>query len=60
MSYNVTADLSGLLTDGTGTVRQFSAQIRDEVVGKTAVSKGFSHFVMPPWSAVLVTYEKAR
>jgi len=58
VSYNVTADLSGLLADGVGTVRQFSADVRDDVIGKTAVVKGISKLAAPAWSAVLVTYTK--
>ena len=55
-SYIATADLSGLLTEGAGTIRSFSAAARDTVIGRTALRKGRSTFTVAPWSAVLVTY----
>jgi len=58
--YSITADLSGLLSEGTGTIRQFSADVRDDVVGKTTLAKGVSKFTAPPWSAVLVTCGATR
>lgn len=59
VTYNARADLSGLLTKGTGAVRQFNTEVRDEIVGQTAVEDGVSRFAVPPRSVVLVTYEGA-
>ncbi len=56
--YHVTADLSGLLREGTGEIRHFSATLRDEPAGQTAITDGASEFGVPPYSVVLVTYEK--
>ncbi len=58
VSYHIRADLSGLLEDGTGTIRRFSAQARDEVIGQTSAAQGLSQFPAPPRSATLVTYEE--
>ena len=60
VSYEVRADLSGLVDNGTGEIRQFSAEVRDEVVGETTVADGASEFGVPPYSVVLVTYGRAR
>jgi hypothetical protein len=57
VSYHITADLSGLLSDGTGEIRHFSATVRDEAVGKTDLTDGASEFGIPPYSVVLVTYK---
>lgn len=57
VSYNVTADLSGLVREGTGAIREFSAEKRDEVVGSATVVKGVSRFTAPAWSAVVATYK---
>jgi hypothetical protein len=75
VTYNVRADLSGFCRAGTppalsvpegmpankatGTIRQFNTEVRDEIVGQTAVEDGVSPFAVPPRSAVLVTYESA-
>jgi hypothetical protein len=59
VSYNIRADLSGLLTEGTGEIRQFSAEVRDEPVGCTAVAQGISEFTAPAWSATLIIYREA-
>jgi hypothetical protein len=59
VSYNVCADLSGLLREGTGTIRRFSADVKDQVVGGTPIASSVSHFAAPRWSATLVSYEKA-
>jgi hypothetical protein len=58
VSYNVSADLSGLVDEGMGEIRQFSAEVRDEVVGQAAVTDGASGFEVPPYSVVLVTYDR--
>ncbi len=58
VSYNIRADLSGLLSDGTGEIRQFSADVRDEVVGQTTITDGVSDFAVPHYSVVLVTYDR--
>ena len=55
VSYQITADLSGLLTNGAATLRQFSAGVHDEMVGKPAITKGILTLTAPPWSAVLAT-----
>jgi len=69
VTYHVRADLSGFARVAQasachgalakGTIRQFSAEVRDEVVGETAVEEGVSRFVVPPRSVVLVTYGAA-
>lgn len=59
VSYNVHADLSGMVEDGTGEIRQFSAEVRDEVVGETTVTDSGSEFGAPAYSVVLVTYARA-
>jgi hypothetical protein len=58
VTYDVSADLSGLLSDGRGEIRQFSADVLDDAVGQTAVTDGASEFDVPPYSVVLVRYEK--
>ncbi|MHC5035439.1 MAG: glycosyl hydrolase [Planctomycetota bacterium] len=57
--YRVRAELPGLLASGTGVVRHFSAEKRDEIVGQTDVVEGNSAFDIPPAAAVLVSYEPA-
>ena len=64
VTYNTRADLPEVCRAGVptpaekwaGTIRQFNAQVRDEVVGQTAVEDGISRFAVPPQSVVLVTY----
>ncbi len=58
VTYDISADLSGLLSDGTGEIRQFSADVLDAPVGQAAVAGGTSEFEVPPYSVVLVTYER--
>ncbi|MHC4479977.1 MAG: glycosyl hydrolase [Planctomycetota bacterium] len=55
-AYRVTADLSELMGSGTGTLWQFSADVRDEVVGQVALAEGLSTFDVPAAAAVLVRY----
>ena len=55
VSYHARADLSGLLTTGTATIREFSAHHRDDVVGEIAVAQSAAQFTVPAYSAVLVT-----
>ncbi|MHC4592901.1 MAG: right-handed parallel beta-helix repeat-containing protein, partial [Planctomycetota bacterium] len=59
-SYSVSADVSGLLASGTGTLRQFSSGVLDEVVGSTVITAGLSTFDMPASSVVLVQYSAGR
>jgi hypothetical protein len=59
VTYDITADLSGLVEQGTGEIRQFRADVLDEAVGKTTVTDGASEFEVPPYSVVLVTYKAA-
>jgi hypothetical protein len=47
-TYHVTADLSGLLDGGKGTVRQVSSEVLDEVVGVTELTDGAAAFPIPP------------
>ncbi len=56
ISYDVRADLSGLLSDSEGVMRRFSAEDRDEVVGRAILTDGISRFLVPPWSATLIVY----
>jgi hypothetical protein len=58
ISFNLTADLPGLMSAGNATIRQFSATVRDEVVGQAPIEGGKVCFAAPPWSAVLVTCRK--
>jgi hypothetical protein len=50
----VTADLSALLSDGSGTLWEYSATNRDVIVGTPAVSNGQVTFDVPGTSAVLL------
>ena len=59
VSYNVRADLSGLLKEGAGSIREFSAKVRDETTGCTAVAAGISRFAVPSQSVILVQYRGA-
>ena len=64
VSYDIRADLSALggsllLPHGTATIRQFSANVHDDVVGQAQVKDGMTQFASPPWSAVLVTCTRA-
>lgn len=59
VTYDIAADLSSLLSEGTGQIRQFSADVLDEPVGQTALTNSASDFAVPPHSAVLVTYQPA-
>jgi len=55
-SYSVDADLSALVTNGTGTMWQFSATRADEVVGSPALSNGHVTFTIPGAAAVLLRF----
>ncbi len=55
-SFNLRADLSGLMKEGAGSIRELSATARDEVTGCTTVIKGESRFTAPAQSVVLVQY----
>jgi hypothetical protein len=57
--YRAKADLSGLLTSGTGTLWQFSADVPDERVGEVALTEGVSEFDIPRRAAILVKYAPA-
>ena len=50
----LTADLSALLRQGSGTIRQFDAQHQDQVVGNTSVQNGQMTLTVPAQSALLV------
>ncbi|WP_201362687.1 hypothetical protein [Dictyobacter formicarum] len=50
----LTADLSALLHQGSGTIRQFDAQHQDQVVGYTLVQNGRMKLTVPAQGALLV------
>jgi hypothetical protein len=56
-SYNVHADLSALITSGTGTMWQFDATHNDVIVGHPTLSNGHVTFTIPSMAAVLITFE---
>jgi hypothetical protein len=55
-TYAVDADLSGLLTSGTGTMWRFDKDTNDEVVGNPTLSDGHVSFTIPPSAAVLLRF----
>jgi hypothetical protein len=52
----IDADLSRLLTSGTGTQWEFSAANNDVVVGNPTLSNGHATFTIPGTAAVLLTF----
>jgi hypothetical protein len=55
-SYTVDANLSALLTSGTGTMWQYDDTHLDVVVGSPALSSGHVSFTIPGTSAILIKY----
>ena len=55
-SYNVTADLSALITNGTGTMWQFDATHNDVIVGHPTLSHGHVTCTIPATAAILITF----
>jgi hypothetical protein len=54
--YNVSADVSALLTSGTGTMWQFDATHHDSIVGHPVLSNGHLTFTIPGMAAILITF----
>jgi len=55
-SLTVDANLSALITSGTGTQYQFDATHNDVVVGNPVLSSGHVTFTIPGTAAVLITF----
>jgi hypothetical protein len=55
-AYTVNADLSALISSGTGTMWQFDSTHMDVVVGSPAISNGHVTFTVPGTSAVLLQF----
>ncbi|HEX8221503.1 MAG TPA: hypothetical protein VF914_20110 [Chloroflexia bacterium] len=55
-SYTVDANLSALLSSGTGTLYQFDATHNDVVNGSPVLSNGHVTFTIPGTAAILITY----
>jgi len=53
---SVNADLSELITSGTGTMWQFDATHNDVIVGHPTLSNGQVAFTIPPTAAILITF----
>ncbi|MHC5033884.1 MAG: hypothetical protein ACYTFZ_02455 [Planctomycetota bacterium] len=59
-AYQVTADLSSLLSGGRGSVRQANAEVYDEVIGQVELTDdGACRVEVPAQSAVLLQFEPA-
>ena len=52
---SVNADLSELITSGTGTMWQFDVTHNDVIVGHPMLSNGQVTFTIPPTAAILIT-----
>jgi hypothetical protein len=57
-SYTVNADISALIEFGSGTVREFSYQAMDEVVGNLTLNGGNATFKIAGNSAILVKFDR--
>jgi hypothetical protein len=55
-TYNVTADVSQLLTQGTGTMWRFDSTYLDTVVASPTLVNGKLSFSIPSWGSVLVKF----
>jgi hypothetical protein len=55
-SYNVDADISALITSGTGIMWQFDATHNDVIVGNPTLSKGHVTFTIPGTAAILIAF----
>ena len=55
-SYTVNADLSALLSSGTGTLYQFDATHNDVVNGSPVLSNGHVTFTIPGTAAILIQF----
>jgi hypothetical protein len=54
--YTVDADVSALVTSGTGTMWQFDATHHDVIVGHPTLSNGHITFTIPGTAAILITF----
>ncbi|MEG4968605.1 hypothetical protein QUB11_18480 [Microcoleus sp. B6-A1] len=57
-SYTVNADISELIKSGNGTVREFSSQRMDEVVGSLRLKGGNASFALAGNSAILIKFDR--
>ncbi|MEG4810148.1 hypothetical protein QUA82_20605 [Microcoleus sp. F8-D3] len=57
-SYTVNADISELIKTGNGTVREFSSQTMDEVVGNLRLKGGNASFALAGNSAILIKFDR--
>ncbi len=57
-SYTVNADISELIKTGNGTVREFSSQTMDEVVGSSRPKGGNASFALAGNSAILIKFDR--
>ena len=55
-AYNVNADVSALITSGTGTMWQFDATHNDVIVGHPTLSNGHVTFTILDTAAILITF----
>jgi len=55
-SYTVDANLSALITSGTGTMWQFDSTHLDVIVGNPVLNNGHVTFTIPGTSAILIKY----
>ena len=55
-SYTVDANLSALITSGTGTMWQYDATHLDVIVGNPVLNNGHVTFIIPGTSAILIRY----
>ncbi|MBD2578566.1 hypothetical protein [Oscillatoria sp. FACHB-1406] len=58
-SHSVRTDLTALRTKGTGTMWEFSARVRDEVVGEVALDRGQASFEVPALGAIAIAFPAA-
>lgn len=59
-SETVTADVSNLMVEGTGTVWEFSETVKDEIVMHMAIEQGTLTLQIPAYSSRLVTLYSRR
>jgi hypothetical protein len=55
-SYTVDANLSALITSGTGTMWQYDSTHPDVIVGSPVLNNGYVSFTIPGTSAILIRY----
>jgi hypothetical protein len=55
-AYDVNADVSALITSGTGTMWQFDATHNAVIVGNPVLSNSHVACTIPPTAAILITF----